>query len=55
MGLGSPGLVGISAEVEKSQQVEWQQALKKGAGCLDGSQMASPMGKEPKLRQLRVL
>ena len=54
-GLGIPGLVGIFAEMEKSRRVEWQQALKKGAGYLDGSQMVSPLGKEPKLRQLRVL
>ena len=54
-GLGIPGLVGIFAEMEKSRRVEWQQALKKGAGYLDASQMVSPLGKEPKLRQLRVL
>ena len=47
--------MGIFAEMEKSRRVEWQQALKKGAGYLDGSQMVSPLGKEPKLRQLRVL
>lgn len=45
----------MSSEAEKGQRVEWQQTMEKGAGCLDRSELAHPVGKEPKLVKLRVV